>query len=226
MKVFGINLDLSKQKLSEIKYFKFLLSVGCVIFLIVLIGIIPNLAQLASVSGELNSLKSRSSTAYQKIRNLPQLRANEKKYLSDLEQIEKRFFAQDQAADLAGILSEIAKNSGVAILVSKQREFKLNETISKNPFYRPLLFKLQMEGNYHDFGKFVNQLERHDKWIQVQGINMMRSEERIKDEEVSETKGESPEDQKSTSYVRPSKNPLFIEANILTFIKNMPEAVS
>ena len=193
MKVLGINLSLPDLKQLDPKEMKFLVVTGSIMTIILLIGIIPNVYELFHVSSKMAQMKSKSRIAEEKIKNLPQLRNNRKAYVAQIVNLEKQFFDVDQVAELIGMISEIAKESGIAIISSKQYEYKGSNAITENPFYRPILLKLELEGRYHNFGKFVNLLERNSKLILISEMNIEPSEKK--------------------------KDKLAIEVSILTFLK-------
>lgn len=193
MKVFGINLKLPEIKFADPKEGRFVLITGGIILLTLLIGILPNIYGLVHVSSKMSQMKAKARVAEEKIKNLPRLRSNRKNYTNQISGLEKQFFDLDQISELIGTISEMAKESGVVILSSKQYEYKSKDEVSKNRFYRPILFRLKLEGAYHNFGKFVNLLENDPKFIRVTEMNV----------EVNEEK----------------KSQLAIELSILTFIK-------
>ena len=178
MKVFGINLNLPDIKQADPKEMKFLAVTGSIIVIILLVGIIPNVYELFQVSSKMSQMKSKSRIAEEKIKNLPQLRNNRKAYVSQIVDLEKQFFDVDQVAELIGMISELAKESGIAIISSKQYEYKGSDAITKNPFYRPILLKLELEGRYHNFGKFVNLLERNPKLILISEMSIEPAEKK------------------------------------------------
>ncbi|MBI4971417.1 MAG: type 4a pilus biogenesis protein PilO [Candidatus Omnitrophica bacterium] len=193
MKVFGININLPDLKFADPKEAKFIAMTGGIVLVALLIGVVPNIYQLFHVTSKITQMKSKSRIAEEKIKNLPQLRNKLKAYVSQIDELEEQFFDVDQVAELIGMISELAKESGVIILSSKQFEYKGNDVVAKNPFYKPILLKLELEGRYHNFGKFVNLLERHSKLILLSEMSIEQSEKK--------------------------KDALAIELSILTFLK-------
>lgn len=181
MKLFGINLKIPEIKFADPKEAKFMMIATGVIAITLLLGIIPNVFQLVQVSSKMSHMKATSRMAQEKIKNLPQLRKNRKAYIDQISNLEKQFYDEDQVSELIGSVSEIAKETGITINSSKQYEYKGNDAITKNPFYRPILIKLELEGKYHNFGEFVNRLERNSKMIRIYEINIQRGEETKKD---------------------------------------------
>lgn len=178
MKVFGINLNLPDLVQMDPKEKKFLMVTGSIMLIILLVGIIPNVYELFHITSKIAHMNPKSRIAEEKIKNLPQLRNNRKAYVAQITDLEKQFFDVDQVAELIGMISEMAKDSGITIISSKQYEYKGSDAITKNPFYRPILLKLELEGRYHNFGKFVNMLERNPKLILVSEMNIEPSEKK------------------------------------------------
>lgn len=178
MKLFGINLSLPNLKFMDPREARFVIIAGLVIAATMLAGIIPNTYQLIQVSSKMSQMKSKARTAQEKIKNLPHLRESRKNYIEKITTLENQFFDADQISEMIGIISELAKEAGITIKSSKQYEYKGKDDISKNPFYRPILFRLELEGGYHNFGKFANLLERHSKFIRISEMNAEQSEEK------------------------------------------------
>ncbi len=69
-------------------------------------------------------------------------------------------------------LSETAVKNQVHILGSRSIEGKLELPSPFNSQYLTATYELTIEGNYHSFGKFFNEIERQDKWLVIRGVNI------------------------------------------------------
>ncbi|GEM_PF-3159006 len=178
MKVFGIDLKLPDIKFVDPKEAKFVMITSVIVLIAFLFGVVPNTFQLFQISSKMSQMKAKSRTAEEKIKNLPRLRTHRKNYVEQISNLEKQFFDENQVSELISIVSEIAKETGIRILSSKQYDFKGEDLVSKNPYYKPVLFRLELEGKYHNFGKFVNSLENSKKLIRVSDMTMEKDEEK------------------------------------------------
>lgn len=181
MKVFGLNLNLPDLKVLKNREEARFFLIGCAVVLITfLLGVIPSGTGWFQTLSELGRIKSQTRAAVEKIRNLPQLHKTRENYLIQISEYEKKLFDEDEISGLIGVISEMAKESELTIRSSKQRDYKGDDLIKKNPFYRPFLLELKLAGGYHNLGQFVNRLERYKKLILVDEMNVLPSEEKDK----------------------------------------------
>lgn len=90
-----------------------------------------------------------------------------------------RMLSQDQLSLLLEEISNIAKHNNVTLMQIKQvkqvKDVKKKDKEDKPSMANDLLalnIALDLSGSYHDFGRFINDLENSDKFIAVQDMDI------------------------------------------------------
>lgn len=87
----------------------------------------------------------------------------------------KEIIPESQAVPLLESISDIAKNCGVQIM-----QIKSSKEQSKTPssdIFPPLFISLNLSGDYHRLGKFINDLENHKILISVESFKITSHQE-------------------------------------------------
>ncbi|MBI4398492.1 MAG: hypothetical protein HY586_05150 [Candidatus Omnitrophica bacterium] len=190
MKIFGIDLEkLPRIKFSDPREARFVQITGGFITICFLLGIFPIAYQMFQTASKIASIKHQSRTAGEKIRSLPLLKIKQKSYLDQAADLEKQCYDREHISELISTVSEMAKEAGVVILSSKQFDYKpeqppaagenkIADLLLANSYYRPVFFRFILEAPYHHLGKFINQMETHEKLMRVFAMTVERDTEK------------------------------------------------
>lgn len=84
-----------------------------------------------------------------------------------------RMLSNDQLPMLLEEISNMAKSNNVMLMQVRQvKETKKKEEKQPPNNLASLYIELDLSGSYHDFGRFINNLENADKFIAVQDMNI------------------------------------------------------
>lgn len=111
-----------------------------------------------------------------KIKRMPELKSQLVAYSKQIENVQKRFLQIHDLDQLIGDISKIAAESGIVLtgsrpITDKQQTFP--EPYGKKYLAAP--YELIFEGNYHQFGKFLSELEQSSRLLLVRDLNIKTS---------------------------------------------------
>ncbi len=145
----------------------------CAVFFLVFI---PLSAKNHTLKTKTKELTFQIKNAQAKIKTMPELKQQAELYGKQIDSIEKRFFQLRDLDQLLGELSKFAATDNVVIMGSKPLNDKtllLPEPYQKK--YLPVSYEFTLAGDYHEFGKFINDIEQFEKLILIREITLQTS---------------------------------------------------
>lgn len=161
-----------KDKKSVIQQGIMILGVLVLLFVV----LIPLSARNHFLKVKIREATREIATAEIKIKRAPEFKHQLELYGKQMEAIENRFFQIRDLDQLLGDLSKLAANDNVVITGSKplsDQAKALPEPYQKK--YFPVSYELILAGGYHDFGKFINDVEQFEKLILIREISIQQN---------------------------------------------------
>lgn len=122
------------------------------------------------------ALRSQIQLAQSQVNQEPKLLEERKSYETFVKETEARLLTQGEQERLLGILAELSKKSGVALLSTQPKD--LGEKIPA-PFdkkYRFVSYQLTVEGGYHSLAGFFGEIENYPKLLRVVELSIVPQE--------------------------------------------------
>ena len=138
--------------------------------------LIPLSAKMFVLKNQNRELVRHIATAQTKIKRIPEYKQQLELYGKEIGLVEKRFFQLHDLDLLLGELSKLAANDGVVIMASKPLNDKatvLPDMYQKK--YLPVSYEFTMSGDYHEFGKFINDIEQYEKLMLIRELTIQQN---------------------------------------------------
>ena len=146
------------------------------LIVLVFVVFIPLFSKIHTLNEKTRELDRQIATAKTKIKKIPESKQQMELYGKEIESVEKRFFQIRDLDQLLGNLSKLAANDGVVIVGSKPINDKQQALPDQyNKKYFPVSYELTLIGDYHDFGKFINDVEQSEKLVLVHELAIQQS---------------------------------------------------
>lgn len=87
-----------------------------------------------------------------------------------INEVEKRFFLDDELPKLLSIIASLAKKNSINLISTKALYGSEGKPFNK--YYVEHAFLVNLSGGYHDFGMFLSDLKREAKLLKVRKINI------------------------------------------------------
>lgn len=126
----------------------------------------PAQAAMARRNTELTAIRSRITLGQAKARQLPEFRKQITELEARLEVLKPILPSERDAGDLLRRVQTLAVQSNLTILGFKPQAITLAEMHAEWPI------NLQLEGNYHNFGVFLDRVSKFPRIINIGGITM------------------------------------------------------
>ena len=127
-------------------------------------------------SAQVKELEQRIQSSNAKIVRIPEMQKQKQKYTAELNKVREHFFEAKEIDKLIEIISTAAAEAGVRISATRPT-YKTTEMPSPfDQLYLSVSYELIIEGPYHNFGSFINQLERYPKHFVVSGLEIKPSD--------------------------------------------------
>lgn len=122
-------------------------------------------------------LKGKMSTGETLLKKKPELQRRREEYLQFIEQIKKRVYGPGESSLLLGPISKLAEESLVTIAASQPKTADGKFPAPFDTRYEGTLYEFNVEGGYHELGRFVSLIESNTKLLRVQSFQVKPREE-------------------------------------------------
>ena len=122
----------------------------------------PRQQAMAARRGELDAIRARVANGQAMARRLPEFR----KEIAELEVLKPILPTDRDAGDLLRRVQTLAVQSNLTILGFRPQAITLNEIHAEWPI------SLQLEGNYHNLGVFLDRVSKFPRIINISGMNL------------------------------------------------------
>ena len=150
---------------------KFQITVGIVVLMVAVLGyvIYDYNDSINSVERQIKLLKVREMAAKTKADKIPMVNDELKKAKEQVERFEAMLPTENEIADMQLWLAGISRDTGLTIVSQEPQEKKMfgrrkpRGTAPTREKYAVTRYKMECEGSFHAFGKFINKIEEFSK---------------------------------------------------------------
>lgn len=176
----GILSFLKDIKADKKKYREMLSIVGIALFVVIVyinLFIKPTATSLYTVIPEAKSLRANIEKAKEEIAEEPALKQKLAGFEESLKSVRTRLPAEKEVPALLESLSSMARNSRVKIIgitpgtLDKPPHLKAMPA-SQAKTYQEIPISISAKSGYHELGKFISNLERLDRFMEVSDIKI------------------------------------------------------
>lgn len=136
----------------------------------------PQLAALAEINPKIEILQEDLKKAKSDIKNLDQYNADVEKLRSDVDVINLRVEARNEVPLILERISVMANQNNVRleqIMPNTLDQEKILENNDRSYYSLPIL--VEAKTGYHNFGKFLNQIERSNVFLRIDNFTIASS---------------------------------------------------
>ena len=155
--------------------------IGALLFIFLLDYFIlmrPQLVTLTKINPEIKLLSQDSEKAQEDIGKLGFYQTEVKRLESQLAQTSKTIKSKEEVSIILEQISRMANRNNIRIdqIMPSMEEQKVLLEDNKRTYYAlPIL--VQAKSGYHDFGRFLNQMERNDLFLYVASFSIITGED-------------------------------------------------
>lgn len=134
---------------------------------------LPLFLKIQPMRREAGDLSQQITVAKNKIKKIGELKQQLDLYSKEIDAVEKRFLRIRDLDELLGDLSKLAADSEVVLVGSRplsEKKQVLPEPFNKK--YLSVSYELTLEGSYHQFGKFVNDIEQSERLLSIRDLSI------------------------------------------------------
>lgn len=142
----------------------------------ILFFFLPIWMQNRKTSAQVSELKRRIETANAKIARIPEMTKQKEEQTSKLQKVRNQFFEAKEIDKLIEIISTAAADTGVRISATRPTYKTVEMPPPFDQIYLSVSYELIVEGPYHNFGSFINALERYPKHFVVSNLEIQNSD--------------------------------------------------
>ncbi len=122
-------------------------------------------------------LKGKMSTAETLLKKKPELLRRREEYLEFIGQVKTRVYGPGESSLLLGPISKLAEESLVTIAASQPKTVDGKFPAPFDTQYEGTLYEFNVEGGYHELGRFVSLIESNTKLLRVQSFQLKPRDE-------------------------------------------------
>ena len=141
-------------------------------FLVVFAILVPMFFKISSMQAEEKEMIATLATAQSKVKRMPQLKIEMETLQKELADAKTGFLQIRDLDQLLSELSKLAEKSKVRIVGSRPVESKFDLPAPYNQQYLLAAYELTAESGYHNFGKFINDIETYNKWLLIREMSI------------------------------------------------------
>lgn len=149
-----------------------------IIFIIVCI--VPAFKTIGTLRQERDQKKNDIARSQQKVAELGSMKRERDNAKEFIEQMVDALITESEKSQLLGEISDIAKDNDVTIQTMRPIEYGVLLPEGFTDHFVPISFEIRMEAGYHDFGTFVNELERQQTFLAMSNFRIVPIEEQKK----------------------------------------------
>jgi Tfp pilus assembly protein PilO len=130
--------------------------------------------QIKKPSSPLKELKTDIDNLNKELATLQELK-NKQKEIKTASTKVKKIISEEQITPFLQRISELANKNKVVMLQitpSKDITGKGKKTVEEEPKFPPLFLTLDLTCDYHDFGRFINDLENAEEFVDIDDIKI------------------------------------------------------
>ena len=138
----------------------------------------PNQEKIRARQQELGRMTSALLHVKETIENLPKVKAELEALQGEWDRLEKLVPRTEKVTDVIEQVSQAERKAGVFIISIEPQPTEAKELYTQNPY------RLQLEGNYHSFARFLSALSSLPRIINVSDIKLSSNPNSMGDDDA------------------------------------------
>jgi len=138
----------------------------------------PNQAQIRTKQEELARLSSSLLHIRRTVDNLPRVRAELENLQQEWQDLEQLIPRTESVTDVIHFVSQAERQSGVFIISIEPQPTQVKDLYTESPY------RLQIEGSYHNFARFLTALSELQRVVNVSEMNLSMNPQTLSDDDI------------------------------------------
>lgn len=138
----------------------------------------PNQIQIRTKQQELSRLSSSLLHIRKTVEDLPRVKAELENLQREWQDLEKLIPRTENVTDVIHFVSQAERQSGVFIISIEPQPTQVKDLYTENPY------RLQIEGSYHNFARFLTALSELQRIVNVSEMNLSMNPETLSDDDI------------------------------------------
>ena len=145
-----------------------------------MICVVPAVKSNKALRDKCKEMENNIIRSVKKIEDYPQLKKEKEETALYVKDYLDRLFEEGDKTRLIGDVSDLAKKCHVKIVSMKPRPYTQELPEEFLEYLKPLSYELSLESGYHQFGVFLNEIERFKFILKVDEFHIEPNEENNK----------------------------------------------